>query len=72
MINTDVVDLLAENGNLKQLLCDLLPDIEARVQGLNELFPGRDVLLVAHRNETHVVRIKKALAEFECQPYSYK
>ena len=50
-----------ENYAMTQLLQDMLPDIEARVCGLREAWPGADVLTALHRNETFVRKINEFL-----------
>ncbi len=53
----------ANDSKLKELISDLLPDMEARVDGLRDLWPGRDVLTVLHRNESLLKRMKAATKE---------
>ena len=53
-----VFELAEDNRRLKALLAELLPDMEARVQGLLELYPGRHTLTTLHRNEELVRRMK--------------
>lgn len=57
--NDAICGLMAENGNMKALLLELLPDMESRVEGLRQAWPGRDVLTALHRNEAHVRKIKE-------------
>lgn len=52
-------ELMAENGKMKRLLAEMLPDMEARVDGLRELWPGRDVVTALHRNERFVREIRE-------------
>lgn len=52
--------LLSDRG-VAELLKGILPEMEARVRGLTELWPGRDTLCVLHRNEAIVYRIKQHL-----------
>lgn len=63
--NDAVCGLMAENGNMKAFLLELLPDMESRVDGLRQSWPGRDVLTALHRNETHVRRIREFTAGFD-------
>jgi len=51
--------LVAENKNMKRLLAEMLPDMKARVEGLQEAWPGRDVLTALHRNERFVAEIER-------------
>ena len=46
----------------KELLAEILPEMETKVKGLTELWPGREILTHLHRNERIVSDIKKALA----------
>lgn len=48
-------------SEIDTLLADLLPEMEARVKGLQMLWPGEEVLTVLHRNEELVLRIKRAI-----------
>lgn len=41
----------AENKKMKQLLADMLPDLQSRVDGLRQSWPGKDVLTALYRNE---------------------
>lgn len=60
MANNDAVcEFMAENGNMKRLLAEMLPDMEARVTGMREEWPGREVLTALHRNERFVANIKR-------------
>ena len=52
-------DLITENMKMKKLLAEILPDMESRVSGLREAWPGRDVLTALHRNERFIAEIKK-------------
>lgn len=61
--------LMVENGNMKALLLELLPDMESRVAVLREAWPGRDVLTALRRNETHVRKIREFTAGFDL-PYN--
>lgn len=60
MANNDAVcELMTENGNMKRLLAEMLPDMEARVAGMREAWPGHEVLTALHRNERFVADIKR-------------
>ena len=48
-------------ADCKALLQDILPDMEARVEGLIQAWPGAEILTALHRNEAHVRRIKELL-----------
>jgi len=61
MITTFHVEDDGECDRLKDLLGDLLPDMEARVTGMTQAWPGREILTALHRNESLVSRIKEAL-----------
>lgn len=56
--HADCNKLMDKIKELKTLVNDVLPEMEARTKGLQELWPGRDVLLVLHRNESLVKRMK--------------
>lgn len=52
-------DAATKNDNMKYLLAEILPDMEARVAGMREAWPGREVLTALHRNERFVAEIKR-------------
>ncbi len=63
--NDGILDLMSENGKLKDLLARALPEIQERVRGLNNCWPGVDVLLHLHRNERLLTDIERALKDWE-------
>ena len=63
--NDAVCNLMAENGNLKKLLLEILPDIESRVNGLRKAWAGDTITMALRRNEEHVRKIKELTAGFE-------
>lgn len=63
--NDAVFNLMAENGNLKKLLLEILPDMEARVDGLRKAWPGETITITLRCNEEHVRKIKEFTAGFE-------
>lgn len=63
--NDSVCDLMADNGNMKRLLAEMLPDMEARVSGMREAWPGREVLTALHRNERFVREMHEFTDGFE-------
>ena len=53
--------LVEEINSLKKILSEVLPEMEARLDSLNDLWPDKCVLTTIHRNE-HLHRdIKKCL-----------
>ena len=46
---------------LLQLIEDLVPDMESRIEGLRNLWPGRDIITHLHRNEALLRRMKAVL-----------
>jgi len=48
---------------LEQLIVDCIPDMEARVNGLRELWPSAEVLLHLHRNERLLQQMKNVQEE---------
>ena len=60
-----IIYLMTENSKLKDLLQRALPEIQERVRGLNNCWPGVDVLLHLHRNERLLVEIEHALEDWE-------
>lgn len=46
---------------LEQLLIDLLPDMEARVNGLQCAWPGKEVKVAVKRNEFFVTAMKELI-----------
>lgn len=64
--NDEICRLKAENGNMKQLLCELPPGMETRVAQFQTMWPGREILIALHHNEKHVRKIKEFIANFEC------
>jgi hypothetical protein len=46
---------------LRNILIDIRPEMQARLDGLREMWPGKEVLMVLHRNETLMSRIDKAI-----------
>ena len=63
--NDEVCDLMAENGNLKQLLVEILPNLKAYQAHLIGLWPGPEVLLICHRNETLIRKVEDATKGFQ-------
>ena len=63
--NDTVLELAGENYKLKDLLQRALPEIQERVRGLNNCWPGVDVLLHLHRNERLLTDIERALEGWE-------
>ena len=63
--NLEICKLMAENGNMKKLLSELLPDMESYVKSLTKLWPGRTVLTALHKNEAHLYKIKEFITDFE-------
>lgn len=63
-MNDAICALMEENGNMKALLLELLPDMESRVGELRQGWPARDVLTALHRNETHVRKIREFTDRF--------
>lgn len=65
MMNDEICDLMAENGNMKRLLAEMLPDMESRVAGLQIVAHGPELLSVLQRNEQFVRDIKAFIKDFE-------
>lgn len=55
--------VMAEIRKMKQLLKNILPEMESRLEGLIKLWPSREVLTVIHRNETLIEEIKKFIPD---------
>ena len=62
--NDAVCNLMAENGNMKNLLCDLPPEMESRLIGLGNLWPCVAVNFNIHRNELLIQKIKEFTKDF--------
>ena len=58
-----LIRYLDENDRMKQLLLEMLPDMEARAKGFRECYPGKEVLDVLARTEGFVRRIKEFTKE---------
>ncbi len=52
-----------KKSELKDLIADLIPDMEARVKGLQALWPGREILTCLHRNEALLHKMKAVTKE---------
>lgn len=63
--NDEICDLMAENGNMKALLKEILPEMRCRVNMLRERWPRREILLDLHRCERIVEDIEEFLVDFE-------
>lgn len=59
-----LIRCLDENDRMKQLLREILPDMEARMKGFRECYPGKEVLAVLTRTEDFVRRINEFTKEF--------
>ena len=62
--NVHSFDVLVENERMKQLLREMLPDMEARAKGFKECYPGKEVLAALTRTEDFVRRINEFTKEF--------
>ena len=59
--HADCNSLMEEIKKLKNTLRKIQPEMEARVKGLQELWPGHDVLNVLRKNESIIAEIKNHL-----------
>jgi hypothetical protein len=66
-MNEEVCDLMAENGNMKMLLNDLLPHLEARIYGLKQSYCGgqNEISECIRANEDMIRRAREFLHGFE-------
>ena len=62
-----ILDLISENGKLKDILQRALPEIQERVKGFKNCWPGVEILLHLHRNERLLIDIESALEDWEKQ-----
>ncbi len=56
--------------HMKQLIVDMIPDIESRVEGLNNTWPGEEICRACDRNEKLLAEMKKIALypDFEDSP----
>ena len=52
---------MATKAEMEKLLMEIKPELEAYMDVLRALWPGRDVLCVLHRNDALIKRLKDAI-----------
>lgn len=60
-----ILDLMSENGKLKDLLQRALPEIQERVEGFKMCYPEPEFRIPLHRNERLLTDIERALEDWE-------
>lgn len=65
--NDSICDLMAENGGMKMLLSEMLPHIDARINGFKQSYFGgeNEISKCLRENEDFVRRMREFLRDFE-------